>query len=459
MSDSTSGGPSGAAATPASNAVPSYPVGSTTAASANSAESSSGGSSGRYRPQTRFSFPAAAQPEIVRACQKDTYYRDLFTSQLQDVVRALFGTRTVHSHVSTISLAGSLSYYVLSTSSLQPRSGRGGQTLGEEYVNTIPVGRGGRVVTSARRSAFIVLHVLAPFAASKMYAMFRRIAVRNTEAWEQSDARAAARARALDRIFTPSFPLRRRLLAWIAARLPSIEDLSSQDGWLAYLSASHLMLFYLGGKFYSFAQRLTGIRYISTIPKPQSYRPPSYEVLGFLLAVQLSVKFVMAILDFRRTARSVKSSSEGAAEKPEQDSSASTTTVEIDTKRFDLSVQPPKAVSASSTSTSWKGQFQLLYPRLPDDDESNGYSTKEKDSDSITVAKLNTDAAQNNANSTLQCTLCMDRRNPHSSTSAVTECGHCFDWDCITAWAREKPECPLCRQRLQLHKILPLYNF
>ncbi len=46
-----------------------------------------------------------------------------------------------------------------------------------------------------------------------------------------------------------------------------LENLQSQDGWLAYLSAAHLMLFYLGGRFYGAAQRLAGVEYITTYPR------------------------------------------------------------------------------------------------------------------------------------------------------------------------------------------------
>lgn len=411
-----------------------------------------------YQPLSRFSFPPAAQPEIVRAYQKDTYYKDLFTSQVSDVVRSLFGTRVQHSHLSSISLVGALGYYLLSTSSIPGMGdGRGGQTLGEEYVNSIPQNvKTGRIVERSKRFSWILLHVLGPYALTKLYAGLRRWAVRSKERAEQQEARARARARALDKKFIPTSSVQRRLASWLANTMPSLETLQSQDGWLAYLSAAHLMLFYLGGRFYSAAQRAVGMTYISTIPKRQGYQPPSYEVLGVLLGIQLSVKLLLELQSYRRS-RKGNNNKEGESE-PNSGSDRGAvdpaSTVVIDKSVFSHTSQPPKRLESKLNTDEGKSTVELLYAHLPDDDDSGG-----KEKDDVAVAKLNTTAAQVNASSTLQCTLCMDQRSPHKGTSAVTECGHCFDWACITAWIAEKAECPLCRQPLQLHKILPIYNF
>lgn len=425
-----------------------------------------------FRRQDRFSFSPAAQPEIVRAFQKDIYYRDLFTSQLQDVIRSLLGTRALHSNIESVTLLGSLAYYLLSTSSLTLPSlgrqqqgkdrGRGGQTLGEEYVNTIPISSAsGRVVTTTRRLGFILLHVLSPWMLTKLYASLRRYAIAYTQRSAQQDQRAAARARALDRApLQNSKPgIQRRTLAWLARNLPALEVLKSTDGWIAYLSASHLMLFYLGGTFYSFAQRLTGIRYISTIPKRPGYQPPSYEVLGVLLGVQLAFKLGFAVKEYRKSQVSPESTDAVEDEKSNaQDVPGDVaSTVVIDDKIYSHASQPAQLVSRipkDGDTVDQNSDIELLYPHLPDDgsvqDErstssaAQGYSV-EPDSDAVAIAKLNTSAAQSTSQATLQCTLCMDTRKPHKAGkggSAVTECGHCFDWDCITAWAREKVRLP-----------------
>ena len=214
----------------------------------------------------RFSFPRAAQPEIVRAFQKDTYYRDLLTSHLNDVVRGLLGTRTLHAHMDIIALAGSTAYFALSS------LGGSGQTLGEEYVNAMMVDtRTRRIVRARKRTAFIFLHVLAPFLLTRVYSAIRRTAAKRHTANQQAEQRARMRARALNKPPPPPPSRRSRLTAFLAEKLPSLDMINAQDGWLAYAGAAHLMLFYLGGRYYGVAQRLARVQYVRnslSLPHP-----------------------------------------------------------------------------------------------------------------------------------------------------------------------------------------------
>nr|CDI53499.1 related to PEX10-peroxisomal assembly protein-peroxin [Melanopsichium pennsylvanicum 4] len=402
-----------------------------------------------YRPQSQFSFPPAAQPEIVRAYQKDTYYKDLFTSQVSDVVRSLFGTRVQHSHLSSISLIGSLGYYLLSTSSIPGMGdGRGGQTLGEEYVNAIPQDlKTRRIVTRSKRLAWLLLHVLGPYSLTKLYSAMRRHAIASKQTYDTAEQRARARARALDKLPPkPITSLHRRLVTFLTAKLPALETLQSSDGWLAYLSAAHLMLFYLGGSFYSAAQRVVGVGYISTIPKRPGYMPPSYEVLGVLLGIQLSVKLLLELRSYRRSTNVSKHTSSELNDSEENNGIDErrgggidpATTVVIDRNVFSHTSQPAKRQSSASSHSRSSIIVDLLYPHLPEEVLHQNSASKQRQSDEIAIAKLNTSAATTNAHSTLQCTLCMDQRSPHKGTSTVTECGHVFDWACINAWLAEK---------------------
>ncbi len=160
--------------------------------------------------------------------------------------------------------------------------------------------------------------------------------------------------------------------------MPSLESLQSQDGWLAYLSAAHLMLFYLGGSFYSVAQRLTGVGYISTIPKRQGYEPPIYEVLGVLLGIQLSVKAVLEVRRWRRLRRQQRQEFADQQERDaeefgqEKETNASNaggvdpaTTVIIDHSVFSHASQPAKRLPPSPRTILVPKQRSLLTSYTP----------------------------------------------------------------------------------------------
>uniref|UniRef100_A0A6P8JCX5 RING-type E3 ubiquitin transferase n=1 Tax=Actinia tenebrosa TaxID=6105 RepID=A0A6P8JCX5_ACTTE len=55
----------------------------------------------------------------------------------------------------------------------------------------------------------------------------------------------------------------------------------------------------------------------------------------------------------------------------------------------------------------------------------------------------------------LKCPLCLELL--HDVTA--TPCGHLFDWQCITEWCSEKPDCPLCREPVPLSRLVYLHCF
>ncbi|KAK6119689.1 hypothetical protein DH2020_046557 [Rehmannia glutinosa] len=77
-------------------------------------------------------FQLAAQPEVMRAAEKDDQYASFVYDACRDAFRHLFGTRVAVAYQSETKLLGQMLYYVLTT-------GAGKQTLGEEYCDITQV--------------------------------------------------------------------------------------------------------------------------------------------------------------------------------------------------------------------------------------------------------------------------------------------------------------------------------
>eukprot|EP01065_Artemidia_motanka_P027122 TRINITY_DN32355_c0_g1_i1.p1 TRINITY_DN32355_c0_g1~~TRINITY_DN32355_c0_g1_i1.p1 ORF type:complete len:305 (+),score=95.39 TRINITY_DN32355_c0_g1_i1:68-982(+) len=59
------------------------------------------------------------------------------------------------------------------------------------------------------------------------------------------------------------------------------------------------------------------------------------------------------------------------------------------------------------------------------------------------------------------CTLCLGARDGRRGPTTATVCGHLYCWDCITGLCRssQNPQCPLCRERISLQTLAPIYRY
>ena len=106
-------------------------------------------------------FEKAPAPYVVRAAEKDEYYKRYVVDDVEEVATRLFGTRWVNRMEQELQLAGQSAYYLLS-------SGGGRQSLGEEYCDLIAVNlHRMQPLTQARRIAQTLLRLVVPYLVAK----------------------------------------------------------------------------------------------------------------------------------------------------------------------------------------------------------------------------------------------------------------------------------------------------
>ena len=135
---------------------------------------------------------------------------------------------------------------------------------------------------------------------------------------------------------------------------------------------------------------------ISSVPENPHVRPPSYALLGVMLAVRLFHRLVV----FLRTRIPAKGLEEDATH-PTSD--------------------------AHETFLDKRAVSLLLGPEDPE-----GVPAKPAEEDERTMLDISTIPPALRASR--NCTLCLEERTDTCST----ECGHLFCWSCIVGWGREK---------------------
>ncbi|XP_073155155.1 peroxisome biogenesis factor 10 isoform X3 [Henckelia pumila] len=271
-------------------------------------------------------FPLAAQPEIMRAAEKDDQYASFVHDACRDAFRHLFGTRVAVAYQNETKLLGQMLYYLLTT-------GAGKQTLGEEYCDITQVaGQYGLPPTPARRSLFIFYQTAFPYIAERISV---RIASRgitmadelhgdlnddaNISSSQVQPSLGAENSSSLSsRVFVSALSrLKSRITGmWLTAvqRWPSVFPLVRE--LFVLVLRMNLMFFYFEGLYFHLSKRAVGIRYMF-IGKPTNQRP-RYQILGVFLLVQLCI---IAVEGLRRSnlsslATSLQQTSVGAYQTP-----------------------------------------------------------------------------------------------------------------------------------------------
>lgn len=150
---------------------------------------------------------------------------------------------------------------------------------------------------------------------------------------------------------------------------------------------------------------------MSSIPANPNQRPPSYSLLGILLAIRLTYRLHSLVTSIfpKSTARdsdpaTQSSSHESQAPRQETDKNTFIDSAPI-TNLVPRSLVVAAAAEGEDGKDLWGDRTVLDVESLPEE---------------VRAAR--------------RCALCLEER----TASSVTECGHVFCWTCIVGWGREK---------------------
>ena len=365
---------------------------------------------------SKYNYPFAAAPDIIRSNQKDTYFQGTLYEQLSSIIRRLYGVRFAHKYNSEARTFTELLYLGLTTLI-------GNRTLGEEYCDILHISDDTfRFPNVGRRAGYILSAILLPYILTKLLPAFRtRLRLR---------LEANLRRRHAKKDHNKTFAT--RFQTYLLTHLSTITSPSP-------IHALTLTVFYFNASYYHLSKRLFALRYIFTKRIPPSEQRVGYEVLGVLLVLQMVVQ---GWLHLNSTF-----SSQGSFVISDAGSIATGGSAIVD-GGIELG-------TGGGTYASNNDLFSEATPARPDGRRRIERSTH---TPVLDIEKPRYDLKDKTTMNWMQgqqqrkCTLCLEQmRDP-----SVTTCGHVFCWTCVADWIREKPECPLCRQSILGQHVLPL---
>ncbi|MBW0544532.1 hypothetical protein O181_084247 [Austropuccinia psidii MF-1] len=374
-----------------------------------------------------FDYPAAAQPEIIRADQKDEFFIESLKNQLEPLMRNIKGARWANTHSSQLLEASHLIYLFLTT-------WPGSQTLGEEYCDITQLDSSTKQAPLIFKRTFLIFLQVFSFRILKnLYDYLRQKLPSLTESHDLNNENYNQNL--------PQAPTTFQHLKMKFLTLLNYLPLTLNRTALNSLSLLHLTVFYLMGKYFSWSKRFLGIRYVSTRLRPLRpdgngrVVPPSYEILGLLMSIQLIMKLVDQWKTFQSRREQLRLASEPVSDSKQKQKEKRIVKhiPTVDGRLIDEVIQEPE--SDDETGTDEHSQSE----EIAEEDCPEGVTTE----------------GVSDLMASRRCTLCLGPKKNQSSL----ECGHVFCWKCVVSWVKEKSECPLCRHSVRIADLLPLYNF